>query len=54
MLCISWSPDGSKLASACKQGKIILWDPKTGNQIGKTMTGLKQWVTAIAWEPYMR
>ncbi|CAD0201268.1 unnamed protein product [Chrysodeixis includens] len=30
------SPDGFKLASACKQGKVMLWDPRTGNQIGKT------------------
>ncbi|CAG9786815.1 unnamed protein product [Diatraea saccharalis] len=52
VLCISWAPDGSKLASACKQGRIMIWDPKTGNQIGKTMIGHKQWVTALAWEPY--
>ncbi|XP_063536530.1 notchless protein homolog 1 [Cydia strobilella] len=52
VLCISWSPDGTKLASACKQGKLILWDPVTGNQIGKTMQGHKQWITALAWEPY--
>ncbi|XP_053609022.1 notchless protein homolog 1 [Plodia interpunctella] len=52
VLCISWSPDGTKLASACKQGKIILWDPNTGKQIGKTMIGHKQWITALAWEPY--
>ncbi|CAH2262853.1 notchless protein homolog 1 [Pararge aegeria] len=54
VLCISWSPDGSKLASACKQGRIMLWDPLSGNQIGKTMMGHKQWVTALAWEPYIR
>ncbi|KAL4715433.1 hypothetical protein ACJJTC_015336 [Scirpophaga incertulas] len=54
VLCISWSPDGSKLASACKQGKLILWDPTTGQQIGKTMAGHKQWITALAWEPYHR
>ncbi|CAH0715449.1 unnamed protein product, partial [Brenthis ino] len=54
VLCISWSPDGTKLASACKQGRIMLWDPVSGNQIGKTMMGHKQWVTALAWEPYIR
>lgn len=52
VLCISWSPDGSKLASACKQGRVMLWDPQTGKQIGRTMIGHKQWVTALAWEPY--
>lgn len=54
VLCISWAPDGSKLASACKQGRLIIWDPITGNQIGKTMMGHKQWITALAWEPYHR
>ncbi|KAG7308539.1 Notchless protein 1 [Plutella xylostella] len=54
VLCISWSPDGAKLASACKQGKVMLWDPVTGLQLGKTMVGHKQWVTALAWEPYHR
>ncbi|KPJ08536.1 Notchless protein-like 1 [Papilio machaon] len=54
VLCISWCPDGSKLASACKQGKLMLWDSETGNQIGKTMMGHKQWITALAWEPYMK
>ncbi|CAK1551169.1 unnamed protein product [Leptosia nina] len=54
VLCISWSPDGLKLASACKQGRIMLWDPITGNQVGKTMIGHKQWITALAWEPYLR
>lgn len=54
VLCISWSPDGLKLASACKLGRIMLWDPNTGAQVGKTMIGHKQWVTALAWEPYHR
>ncbi|XP_022813911.1 notchless protein homolog 1 [Spodoptera litura] len=54
VLCISWSPDGLKLASACKQGRVIIWDPNTGNQVGKTMIGHKQWITALAWEPYHR
>ncbi|XP_047503977.1 notchless protein homolog 1 [Pieris napi] len=53
VLCISWSPDGTRLASACKQGRIILWDPVTGNQVGKTMIGHKQWITSLAWEPYL-
>lgn len=52
VLCISWSPDGLKLASACKTGQIMLWDPVTGNQIGKTMVGHKQWITSLSWEPY--
>ncbi|KAK4883628.1 hypothetical protein RN001_006947 [Aquatica leii] len=52
VLCISWSPDSKKLASACKNGQIIIWEPDTGKQIGKTMTGHKQWVTSLCWEPF--
>lgn len=34
VLVVSWSPCGTKVASSCKDGKIIIWDPKTGKQIG--------------------
>lgn len=52
VLCIAWSPDSSKLASACKNGKLIIWDPENGQQIGKTMSGHSQWITSLSWEPY--
>ncbi|XP_076805283.1 notchless protein homolog 1-like [Clavelina lepadiformis] len=51
VLCIAWSPDGKKLASACKNGQICIWDPKTGKQQGKTMSGHKQWITYLCWQP---
>ncbi|KAK2723541.1 notchless protein homolog 1-like isoform X2 [Artemia franciscana] len=51
VLCVAWSPDGRKLASADKNGMICIWDPDTGKQIGKPLTGHKQWVTFLAWEP---
>jgi ribosome assembly protein 4 len=34
VLCIAWSPDGKHLVSGSKSGELILWDPKTGNQLG--------------------
>lgn len=52
VLCIAWAPNSAKLASACKDGKIVIWDPFTGKQMGRMMTGHKQWVTALSWEPY--
>ncbi|KAG5879669.1 hypothetical protein JTB14_021472 [Gonioctena quinquepunctata] len=52
VLCIAWSPDSMKLASACKDGKLNIWDPFTGKQLGKTMVGHKQWITSLSWEPY--
>lgn len=37
VLCISWSPCSNKLVSACKNGMILQWDPKTGKQVGKCL-----------------
>ncbi|KRX14707.1 Notchless -like protein 1, partial [Trichinella nelsoni] len=51
VLCLSWSPDGQRLASGCKEGKICIWDPETGKQIGKTLVGHKLWITCLCWEP---
>ena len=30
----------------------MIWDPKTGKQIGRTLSGHKQWITWLAWEPF--
>uniref|UniRef100_A0A8C5DC35 Notchless protein homolog 1 n=1 Tax=Gouania willdenowi TaxID=441366 RepID=A0A8C5DC35_GOUWI len=30
---------------------ICLWDPATGLQIGKTLTGHTKWITWLCWEP---
>lgn len=51
VLSISWSPDGKKLASGCKNGQILLWDPSTGKQVGRALTGHSKWITALSWEP---
>ncbi|KAH7717483.1 notchless protein [Aphelenchoides avenae] len=48
VLCVSWAPNGKKIASACK---ICLWDAENGAQIGKKLTGHKQWITSLAWNP---
>ncbi|ETN70518.1 WD domain, G-beta repeat protein [Necator americanus] len=54
VLCIAWSPDARKIASACKNGQIMIWDAATGAQIGKTLTRHKQWITYLAWQPMHR
>lgn len=51
VLFIAWSSDGTKLASGCKTGDIILWNPETGEQIGKSLKGHRQWITWLSWEP---
>uniref|UniRef100_A0A915BX92 NLE domain-containing protein n=1 Tax=Parascaris univalens TaxID=6257 RepID=A0A915BX92_PARUN len=52
VLCIAWSPDARKLASACKNGEICLWNAHTGAQIGRKLTGHKQWINQLAWQPF--
>lgn len=52
VLCVAWSPDGKKLASACKAGDIIIWNPETGKQCGRTMRGHKKWINCLSWEPF--
>ncbi|CAG0882842.1 unnamed protein product [Cyprideis torosa] len=54
VLCISWSPDGQRLASADKSGVICLWNPRNGQQLGKSLTGHRQWINALQWEPLHR
>ncbi|RWS17797.1 notchless protein 1-like protein [Dinothrombium tinctorium] len=54
VLCISWSPNSQKLASSCKIGEIIIWNPKDGKQIGKTLQGHRNFVTSLDWEPFHR
>ncbi|XP_045597662.1 notchless protein homolog 1 isoform X1 [Procambarus clarkii] len=51
VLVTAWSPDGERLASGCKSGQIFIWDPTTGKQLGRALTGHKQWVTSLCWEP---
>ncbi|NXV22328.1 NLE1 protein, partial [Cepphus grylle] len=51
VLSIAWSPDGKKLASGCKNSQIFLWDPATGNQIGRVLSGHSKWITCLCWEP---
>ena len=46
----AWMP-GAVLASGDKSGHVMVWDPDTGKQRGKTLLGHKQWVTSLAWEP---
>lgn len=30
---------------------MIIWDPETGKQLGKTLIGHKQWITYLSWQP---
>ncbi|CAI7596028.1 unnamed protein product [Penicillium pancosmium] len=47
---ISWSPGGSRLASASIDKTVRIWDSVTGRSIS-TLEGHSGWVTSIAWSP---
>ena len=45
------SPDGRRIASASMDKTIVIWDVRTGSQVGRTMTGHKAGIEAVAWSP---
>jgi WD40 repeat protein len=47
--CISWNPDGSRLATGTEHG-IRFWDPATGREVDKPLS-VERAVEAVAWSP---
>nr|XP_009944125.1 PREDICTED: notchless protein homolog 1 [Opisthocomus hoazin] len=44
----------NSLLQECEGGPalaIFLWDPATGNQIGRVLAGHSKWITCLCWEP---
>ena len=34
--------------------QVCVWDAATGRQVGHTLTGHKQWITWLSWQPLHR
>jgi WD40 repeat protein len=47
---ISWSPDGTKIASASSDTTVIVWNPNTGSELAR-LEGHDASVFACAWSP---
>lgn len=47
---LAWSPDGSQLATASWDTKVIVWDSTTGDDL-LTFSGHKYAVNSVAWSP---
>lgn len=52
VLALAFSGDGCKLASASMDKTVRVYDPRSGSSLGKPLAGHKQYVTALAFQPY--
>ena len=51
VLCLSFSPCGTMLASGSMDGAFIIWDPLTGKPITRAVRAHSKWITALVWKP---
>lgn len=51
VLLVSFSPDCSKIASGSMDHNVFIWNAETGEQVGNTLKGHKNFITSLTWEP---
>ncbi len=50
VMCVAWSPDGERLASAGRDSTVRIWDASTGRKITE-LHGHADTVHTVAWSP---
>jgi len=50
VLCVAWSPDGKRLATAGADNTAKVWDAASGKEL-LTLTGHRDMVWSVAWSP---
>ncbi|CUM67233.1 uncharacterized protein PRCAT00004926001 [Priceomyces carsonii] len=51
VLCVSYSPCGTMIATGSMDNTVRLWDAELGKPIGNALTGHSKWVSSLSWEP---
>lgn len=51
VLCVSYSPCGTMIATGSMDNTIRLWEADSGKSIGKPLLGHGKWITSLSWEP---
>lgn len=53
VLAVSYSPDGSAIATGSMDNTVRLWDAETGKGLlgCKPLRGHTKWITSLSWEP---
>lgn len=51
VLCVSYSPCGTLIATGSMDSTVRLWDAETGKPIGGALSGHTKWVSSLTWEP---
>ena len=50
VMSVSWSPDGTRLASGSVDKTVLIWDAASGEQLC-SLTGHSDGVTSVSWSP---
>lgn len=51
VLCVSYSPCGTMIATGSMDNTIRLWDAVTGAALGNPLLGHSKWISSLTWEP---
>ena len=51
VICVSYSPNGTRIATGSNDRMIRIWDVETGTVVGKPLTGHSGEVKSVAYSP---
>jgi len=50
VICVSWCPDGRRLATGSSDRSVKIWDAESGQKL-LTLLGHKHHLTGVRWSP---